>query len=314
MSTGTGARTTPRTGRGPAAVPHTPGGRMGRRWLVTGGSSGLGRALAEAAAAAGHEVAVTARNTAALEETAARHPGRIVPIPLELRDAAQCEEAVRHATARLGGIDVLVNNAGAGLFGAVEEISDAEIRDQTETLLIGPWRLIRLVLPAMRAQGHGHIVNVSSLAGRMAFPGLGAYVAGKFALEGMSQALAAEVAALGVRVTVVEPGGFATRYGTSLVRSARQLPEYAPATAGMLDGLRGMADDTALGRPEDFAARVLALVAAGSATPLRVPIGQDAFSYLEAVEQAARDELAAARALTDAAPPPAVEGAAHDPV
>ncbi|MFJ5934058.1 SDR family oxidoreductase [Streptomyces sp. NPDC093071] len=287
---------------------------MGRRWLVTGCSSGLGRALAEAAAAAGHRVAVTARSAEALEETAARHPGRIVPIPLELRDAAQCEEAVRHATARLGGIDVLVNNAGAGLFGAAEEVSDGEIRDQMETLLIGPWRLVRLVLPGMRAQGHGHVVNVSSLAGRMAFPGLGAYVAGKFALEGMSQALAAEVAAFGIRVTVVEPGGFATGYGASLARSSRRMPEYAAATAGMWDGLRGMADDAAMGRPEDFAARVLALVASPGATPLRVPIGEDAFLYLEAVERAARDELAAARLLTDMAPPPAVEGVAHDPV
>ncbi|MET9935590.1 MULTISPECIES: SDR family oxidoreductase [unclassified Streptomyces] len=287
---------------------------MGRRWLVTGCSSGLGRALAEAAAAAGHEVAVTARNTASLEEMAARHPGRIVPIPLELRDAAQCEEAVRRATARLGGIDVLVNNAGAGLFGAAEEVCDAEIRDQMETLLVGPWRLVRLVLPGMRAQGHGHVVNVSSLAGRMAFPGLGAYVAGKFALEGMSQALAAEVAALGIRVTVVEPGGFATGYGTSLIRSARRMPEYAAATAGMLDGLRGMADDEAMGRPEDFAARVLALVTASAPTPLRVPIGEDAFLYLEAVEHAAREELAAARLLTDPAPPPAVEGVTRDPV
>ncbi|WP_030217698.1 SDR family NAD(P)-dependent oxidoreductase [Streptomyces bikiniensis] len=287
---------------------------MGQRWLVTGCSSGLGRALAEAAAAAGHEVAVTARSTVTLRETAARHPGRIVPIPLELHDASQCEEAVRHATARLGGIDVLVNNAGGGVFGAVEEVCDAEVRDQLETLLIGPWRLIRLVLPGMRAQGHGHIVNVSSLAGRMAFPGLGAYVAGKFALEGMSQTLAAEVTPLGIRVTVVEPGGFATRYGTSLRRSARRMPEYAAASAGMLDGLRGMADDATMGRPEDFAARVLALVASEDTTPLRVPIGQDAFLYLEAVEQAARDELAAARALADAPPPPALEDAAHDPV
>lgn len=287
---------------------------MGRRWLVTGCSSGLGRALAEAAASAGHRVAVTARSTAGLEETAIRYPGRIVPIPLELRDAVQCEEAVRQATACLGGIDVLVNNAGAGLFGTTEEVSDDEIRDQMETLLIGPWRLIRLVLPGMRAQGHGHIVNVSSLAGRMAFPGLSAYVAGKFALEGMSQALAAEVTALGIRVTVVEPGGFATRYGASLTRSARRVPEYAAATAGLLDGLRGMADDAAMGRSEDFAARVLALVASPDATPLRVPVGEDAFLYLEAVEQAARDELAAARLLTSAAPPPGVEGVAHDPV
>ncbi|WP_336324027.1 SDR family NAD(P)-dependent oxidoreductase [Streptomyces lavendofoliae] len=270
---------------------------MGRRWLVTGCSSGLGRALAEAAAREGHEVAVTARDTAALDDLAAAWPGRIVPLPLELRDAAQCEETVRTAADRLGGVDVLVNNAGAGLFGAIEEVSDAELRDQLETLVVGPWRLVRLVLPLMRAQGRGHIVNVSSLAGRMAFPGLGAYVAGKYALEGMSQALAAEVAGQGVRVTVVEPGGFATRYGTSLAESGRRLPEYAGVTAETLDAVRGMAGDPATGRPQDYAARILAIVAAEAPTPLRIPVGDDAYTYLETAEQAAREELAAARAL-----------------
>jgi NAD(P)-dependent dehydrogenase (short-subunit alcohol dehydrogenase family) len=149
----------------------------------------------------------------------------------------------------------------------------------------------------MRAQGRGHIVNVSSLAGRMAFPGLGAYVAGKYALEGMSQALAAEVGGQGVRVTVVEPGGFATRYGTSLAESGRRLPEYAAVTAETLDAVRGMAGDPATGRPQDFATRILTIVAADVPTPLRVPVGEDAYTYLETAEQAARQELAAARAL-----------------
>ncbi|WP_256107293.1 SDR family oxidoreductase [Streptomyces sp. ODS05-4] len=270
------------------------------RWLVTGGSSGLGRALAGAAAAAGHQVAVTARDPAALDGLAAAWPGRIVPVALELRDPAQCRHAVRTAADRLGGLDVLVNNAGAGHFGAVEEISDDEARDQLETLVLGPWRLIRLVLPLMRAQGHGHVVNVSSLAGRMAFPGLGAYVAGKYALEGLSQTLAVEAAPLGIRVTVVEPGGFATRYGASLARSDRRLAEYAEATSDTLSGVRGMADAPGIGRPEDYAAQVLALVADPGPTPLRVPVGDDAYAYLEAVQQAAREELAAARALTAA--------------
>lgn len=276
---------------------------MVRRWLVTGCSSGLGQALATAAARAGHQVAVTARKTAALEDLAAAWPGRITPIALELRDAAQCEEAVRTAADRLGGIDVLVNNAGGGLFGAVEEVSDAELRDQLETLVVGPWRLARLVLPLMRAQGHGHIVNVSSLAGRMAFPGLGAYVAGKYALEGMSQALAAEAAPQGIRVTVVEPGVFATRYGTSLTEAGHRMPEYAESTGAMLDAFRVMADDAATGRPEDFAARVLDIVAAAASTPLRVPIGDDAYAYVDMAEQAAREELAAARALVQGPPP-----------
>ncbi|MFJ9078460.1 SDR family oxidoreductase [Streptomyces sp. NPDC102278] len=270
---------------------------MGRRWLVTGCSSGLGRALATAAARAGDQVAVTARKLAALEDLARAWPGHITPIAMELRDARQCEQAVRTAVDRMGGIDVLVNNAGSGLFGTVEEVSDGELRDQIETLLVGPWRLARLVLPLMRAQRGGHIVNVSSLGGRMAFPGLASYVAGKHALEGMSQALAAEVAPFGVRVTVVEPGVFATRYGSSLAEAAHRLPEYAEATGEMLGGFRGMEDNEEYGRPEDFADSVLTLVGSDVPTPLRVPVGEDAYAYLEVAEQAAREEFAAARAL-----------------
>ncbi|MEU0663020.1 SDR family oxidoreductase [Streptomyces lavendulocolor] len=290
---------------------------MVRRWLVTGCSSGLGRALAAAAARAGHDVAATARKTADLDDLVAAWPGRVLPIPLELRDAAQCEEAVRVAADLLGGIDVLVNNAGAGLFGAVEEVSDAEVRDQLETLVVGPWRLVRLVLPLMRAQGHGHIVNVSSTAGRMPFPGLGAYVTGKHALEGMSRTLAAEVAPQGIRVTVIEPGGFATRYGASLAESGRRLSAYSTVTAETLRGVRGMAENPDMGRPEDCAAQVLGIVGADGPAPLRIPIGDDAYASLEAVEQASREELAAARALTRSTPsrpaatPPPAQG--HGP-
>ncbi|MCZ4099721.1 SDR family oxidoreductase [Streptomyces sp. So13.3] len=270
---------------------------MGRRWLVTGCSSGLGHALATAAARAGDELAVTARKTADLEELAATWPGRITPIPLELRDAASCEEAVRIAVDRLGGIDILVNNAGVGLFGAVEEVSDAELRDQLETLLVGPWRLTRLVLPLMRTQGHGHILNVSSVVGRIAFPGLAAYVAGKHALEGMSQALTIEAAPHNIRVTVLEPGMFATRYGTSMTEAGHRVPAYDGTNREMLEGSRGLADHPETGRPEDFAARVLDIVAAAAPTPLRIPVGDDAYGYLDQAEQEAREEFAAARIL-----------------
>ncbi|MEV7169383.1 SDR family oxidoreductase [Streptomyces sp. NPDC093224] len=276
---------------------------MARRWLVTGCSSGLGRALAAAAARAGDELAVTARKTADLEELSAAWPGRVVPVPLELRDAESCAEAVRIAADRLGGIDVLVNNAGVGLFGAVEEVSDSELRDQLETLVVGPWRLTRLVLPLMRAQGHGHIVNVSSVVGRMAFPGLGAYVAGKHALEGMSQALAVEAAPHNIRVTVLEPGMFATRYGTSMAEARRRVPAYDGTNREMLEGARGLAENPDTGRPEDFAAHVLDIVAAGAATPLRIPVGEDAYGYLDEAERAYRADFAAARLLTRTAPP-----------
>ncbi|MFC9330295.1 SDR family oxidoreductase [Kitasatospora sp. NPDC057015] len=266
---------------------------MARRWLVTGCSSGLGYALAEAVARGGDTVLATTRRPGALEPLAKAHPGRITEAVLDVRDAGQCRAAVELAVERLGGVDVLVNNAGCGLFGAVEEVSDAELREQLEVLVVGPWRLTREVLPLMRAQGSGHIVNVSSLAGRTVFPGLGAYSAGKYALEAMSQALAVEAAAFGVRVTVLEPGGFATRYGSSLTAAAARMPEYEPATDPMLDGLRAMEGNAELGRPEDFAALVRRVVASGSA-PLRLPVGEDAFGYLTTLAAAAVAELAEA--------------------
>lgn len=269
---------------------------MTRRWLVTGCSSGLGRALAGAAAQAGDLVIATARRPASLNDLADRYPDRVSAVALDVCDAEQCEAAVAHAVDRFGGVDVLVNNAGAGLFGAVEEVSDEELRAQLEVLTVAPWRLTRLVLPLMRRQGHGHVVNVSSIAGRMGLPGLSAYVTGKYALEGMSQALAAEVAPFGIRVHAVEPGGFATRYGTSLTEAAGRIEAYAQSTGEVEAGLRGMPGNPGLSRPEVFARHVLRLVASPTA-PLRVPIGADAYDFLEAVEAAARAELAAAHAF-----------------
>ncbi|HEU5356668.1 MAG TPA: SDR family NAD(P)-dependent oxidoreductase [Actinocrinis sp.] len=269
---------------------------MVRRWLVTGCSSGLGKALAIAAARAGDRLVVTARQPAALAELAEAWPDNIIPVALDIRDEHQCQDAVAAAIEHLGGIDVLVNNAGGGLFGAVEEICDDELRDQLETLIVAPWRLTRLVLPVMRGQGAGHIINVSSVAGRMAVPGLAAYVSGKHALEGMSQALATEVEPLGLRVTVLEPGGYATRYGTVLAEARTRLPAYAPV-AEALGMFRGMEENPMLGRPDDFAEAVLALVAAEGPTPLRVPIGPGAHEMLGPAQQAALDELTAAGAL-----------------
>ncbi|MDX3075421.1 SDR family oxidoreductase [Streptomyces sp. MI02-7b] len=276
---------------------------MTRRWLVTGCSSGLGRALAGAVAAAGDLVVVTARDPSSVQDLAARFPDRVTTAALDVCDPGQCQAAVAHAVARFGGLDVLVNNAGAGLFGAVEEVADDELRAQLEVLAVAPWRLVRLALPLMRGQGSGHIVNVSSLAGRMGFPGLSAYVAGKYALEGMSQALAAEVAPFGIRVSVVQPGQFATGYGTALAETATRIPAYAQGTGEVRAGLRGMEDNPALSRPELFAAHVLRLVAADAA-PVRVPIGADAYAIAGAIEESARDELAAARAFVEGAGAP----------
>jgi NAD(P)-dependent dehydrogenase (short-subunit alcohol dehydrogenase family) len=269
---------------------------MARRWLVTGCSSGLGRALATAAALAGDSVVASARRLGDVEDLARTCPGQVSAVALDVCDPAQCEAAVAHAVDRFGGVDVLVNNAGSGLFGAVEEVSDDELRAQLEVLVVSAWRLTRLVLPLMRRQGAGHVVNVSSLAGRMGFPGLSAYVAGKYALEGMSQALAAEVAPFGIRVTAVEPSAFATRYGSSLVPAATRIDAYTPVTGPMRESLRDMQDNPALSRPEVFAEQVLRLVSGGQ-TPVRVPVGEDAYAFIEAAEKANSRELAAARAF-----------------
>ncbi|MEU6239178.1 SDR family oxidoreductase [Kitasatospora sp. NPDC047058] len=275
---------------------------MTRRWLVTGCSSGLGHALAAAAAEAGDRVVATARRPADLEELVRASPDRIVPVVLDVRDGGQCEAAVARAVDLFGGLDVLVNNAGNGVFGAVEEVTDGELRDQLETLVVGPWRLARLVLPLMRTQGAGTILNVSSLAGRMAFPGLAAYVTGKHALEGMTQALAAEAEAFGIRVAALEPGGYATRYGTSLTDAAGRSPHYASFTDPMRGLLATMAEGPTVGRPEDFARLVLRIVAAPGPLPVRIPVGPGSHAYLEAGQEAAAAELTAARALLDAPP------------
>ncbi|MYS20933.1 SDR family NAD(P)-dependent oxidoreductase [Streptomyces sp. SID4948] len=264
---------------------------------MTGCSSGLGRALAAAAAAAGDSVLATARKPAALEELRLRHPAQVATAALDVCDPQQCEAAVALAVDRFGGVDVLVNNAGTGLFGAVEEVGDQELRQQLETLAVGPWRLARLVLPLMRAQRRGHIVNVSSLVGRMALPGLAAYVTGKHALEGMSAALASEVAEFGIRVTTLQPGAFASGYSGALTESAARIAAYQPVTGPVRDGIRNMAADPATGSPERFAELVLRIVDA-ERTPSHVPLGADAYAYLAAADAAYHQEYEAARQLT----------------
>ncbi|WP_406096365.1 SDR family oxidoreductase [Kitasatospora purpeofusca] len=270
---------------------------MTRRWLVTGCSTGLGRALAGAAAGAGHRVLATARRVESLDELVREHPGRVLAVPLDVRDPEQCEQAVATAVKRFGGVDVLVNNAGNGVFGTVEEVGDHELRDQLETLVVGPWRLARLVLPVMRAQGGGLVLNVSSLAGRTAFPGLAAYVAGKHALEGMTQALAAEAAPFGIRVAALAASGYATHYGGSVTDAAGRSAAYRASTEPMREQLRGMAALPGIGRPEDFAREVLRLADTPGPLPVRIPIGPGSFEHLTAAAHATHTELAAARAL-----------------
>ena len=214
---------------------------------------------------------------------------------LDVCDPDDCHNAVHAALARYGGVDVLVNNAGVGHFGAVEEVSDAELSNQLAVNLVAPWRLTRMVLPLMRAQGFGDIVMVSSTAGRMAHPGLGAYVAAQYALEGMVDTLARELAGTGVHAMAVEPGMFATEWGAKLTESAERVPAYAEVIEPMRATLRA----PAAAPPQVFAGELVRLIASDR-RPVRMPVGEDAWTAM--LDAAQRDYTALLNARAVPAP------------
>ncbi|MHA6631490.1 oxidoreductase [Pseudonocardia sichuanensis] len=280
--------------------------RAPRVWLVTGASRGFGRAIAEAAVMAGDMVVATARCPGALDELVAVRPDRVEALSLDVTDHAAAAAVVADVQARHGRIDVLVNNAGRGQVGAAEETADAELRALFDLHVFGPAALVRAVLPGMRSHGTGAIVQMSSFGGQVALPGFSAYCATKFALEGYSEALAAEVGPLGIAVVVVEPGAFRTAFsGPALVQSSR-IADY-DATVGptreMITGIDGMQP----GDPVRAAAAILRALDA-ERPPLRLPLGDDAvdgiLSHLESVEAEVRAWEDVARATTF---PPIVE-------
>lgn len=278
---------------------------MTRRWLITGCSTGLGRALAEAVAASGQQVLATARRPETLEDLQDRYPRTLATCVLDVRDPDDCHNAVHAALARYGGVDVLVNNAGSGHFGAVEEVTDAELEAQLAVNLVAPWRLTRMVLPLMRAQGFGDIVMVSSTAGRVAMPGLGAYAVAKFALEGLVETLALELAGSGVHVTALEPGVFATEWGASLTESAEHLPAYAGVTEPVRAGVRALKALPVASPPTAFAAEVLRYIASDQ-RPVRLPVGADAWAGLLDAAQRDYTALLNARPVSTPVAPDAV--------
>jgi NAD(P)-dependent dehydrogenase (short-subunit alcohol dehydrogenase family) len=265
-----------------------------RRWLVTGCSSGLGQALVQRLASAGECVLATARDVSTLAHLPV-HESHVATATLDVRDVTQCADAVALAVERFGGIDVLVNNAAYGQVGVVEEVSDDELAAQFATNVFGPWRLLREVLPLWREQGGGHGIFASSLAGSMAFPGLAAYTASKFALEGLAEALAAEAGPLGVKVTILQLGGFATSYGRKLQEPARRIAAYEPVVSETLSAIRGVAENETLSQPALYA-QVVQRLAAMDNPPLRLPFGNSAFEYLEAILTARRTEFDALKA------------------
>jgi NAD(P)-dependent dehydrogenase (short-subunit alcohol dehydrogenase family) len=199
---------------------------MSKIWLITGTSRGFGREWAEAALERGDSVAATARDTSTLDDLVATHGDAVLPIALDVTDREADFAAVAQAHEHFGRLDVVVNNAGYGQFGMIEELSEAEARDQIETNLFGALWVTQAALPFLREQRSGHIIQVSSIGGISAFPTVGIYHASKWGLEGFSQALAQEVAGFGIKVTLIEPGGYSTDWGGSSAKRATPLPAY----------------------------------------------------------------------------------------
>ena len=199
---------------------------MPKTWFITGASRGFGREWAAAALERGDRVAATARDTATLDDLVQRFGDAVLPLQLDVTDRAAGVAAVSRAAEHLGRLDVVVNNAGYGQFGMIEEISEDEARAQFETNVFGALWITQAALPVMRAQGSGHVLQVSSIGGISAFPNIGVYNASKWALEAFSQSLAAEVADFGIRVTIIEPGAYGTDWGGSSARHAEPNPAY----------------------------------------------------------------------------------------
>lgn len=265
-----------------------------KRWLITGVSSGLGRAVAQEALDRGDVVVGTVRRTADVHLFEALSPGRALGVLLDVTDdPTVISMAVAHAIELAGHLDVVVNNAGYGLVGAVEEVSDDEARRQIDTNFFGPLHVVQAVLPHFRQRGSGWFVAVSSVAGIVGWAGNGLYSASKFALEGLHEALRREVAHLGIRVLIVEPGSFRTDWaGRSLVTSTVVLPEYAEvvATRSWPDTLSG----SEVGDPAAAARATLAALEA-KRPPARLVLGADAVAVTERSLQARTKDLEAWR-------------------
>jgi NAD(P)-dependent dehydrogenase (short-subunit alcohol dehydrogenase family) len=237
-------------------------------WFITGTSRGFGRVWAQAALARGDRVAATARDVKTLAPLVERYGDLVAPLALDVTDKAAASAALALAHERFGRLDVVVNNAGYGLFGTIEEVSESEARAQIETNLFGALWVTQAALPYLRAQRSGHILQVSSIGGVNAFPTVGLYHASKWGLEGFSQSLAAEVAGFGIKVTIVEPGGFATDWGGTSAKRAAQMNIYEGARQKMA----AVRSNSTAGDPNATGSAILKLVDAAE-PPLRIFLG-----------------------------------------
>ena len=241
---------------------------MSKGWFITGASRGLGRIWATAAAERGDNVVATARDVATLADLLVQYPDRLHALPLDVTDREAAFAAVASAKEILGSLDVVVNNAGFGLFGVIEEVTEEQARQQIETNVFGALWVTQAALPIMRAQGSGHIIQVSSIGGISAFAGIGAYHASKWALEAFSQSLALEVAGFGIHVTLIEPGGYSTDWRGPSAKHSQESPAYAE--------FREDRDSRPAGPPGDPAATRAAILKIVDAPepPLRIFFGK----------------------------------------
>ena len=245
---------------------------MTKVWLITGCSTGFGRELAKQALAKGYQVAVASRNTNDVQDIVAAYPETAIAIKLDVTVAAQIQEAVQTTLQKFGQIDVLVNNAGIGYFAAIEESEEEEVRKMFEINVFGLANMTQAVLPQMRKRRTGHILNVASIGGLRAFPGVGFYNATKFAVDGLSEALSKEVAPLGIKVTIIAPSGFRTDWAGRSAKDGESIIEDYATTAGKNKGdIRGYSGN----QPGDpvRAAKAMILVTETENPPLRLLLG-----------------------------------------
>jgi NAD(P)-dependent dehydrogenase (short-subunit alcohol dehydrogenase family) len=250
-----------------------------KTWFITGASSGFGTALVEEVILRGDYAIGSLRRPEQIAEFNKKYAGKASAIPLDMNNTAQIAIAAKEALAVKGRIDVLVNNAGYGLFGAIEEASEAEAREQMETNFFGPLFLTQSILPAMRKAKTGHIVQISSVAGFRSTPGMGMYNASKFALEGFSEALALETAALGIKVLIVEPGPFRTKWAGGGSKDVNaKIPDYAKTAHATTQTIHGY-DGNQPGDPVRGAKLIVDAVNSKN-PPLRLPLGQIAIDRM----------------------------------
>jgi len=251
---------------------------MAKTIFITGASKGFGKIWAEAFLKRGDKVAATARNLDTLNDLVAEYGDAILPIKLDVNDRAAGFAAVKQAKEKFGSIDVLINNAGFGLFGAIEETTEQQAREQIETNVFGLLWLTQAVLPVMREQGHGHIIQVSSVLGITTLPVLGLYNASKFAVEGLSETLAAEVKGFGIKVSLIEPNGFSTDWAGASAFNVEPLPAYD----GVRAAFQASMSNADFGKPEATTEAVLKLVDSEN-PPLRLFLGRAAFPWVKQV-------------------------------